>query len=87
MTHWAYLVAHLDTKQSPPVVCSIDIYSSRASMLTGLMSRFAFDVLQAQGQDFEDARRELLAILAYYDRFGAKSPYAWVKAFMKETSV
>lgn len=53
----AYLVVHLDTKQSPPRFTEASIYSEPAYSLTGGIGKgyFALDVLEAPGEDYEDA--------------------------------
>lgn len=58
----AYLVVHLDTSVSPPVVTGAGIYSESARSLTGAIGRrvFAFDALQASGEDFVSAKMNVI---------------------------
>lgn len=64
----AYLVVHLDVKKTPPEVSRAGIYSEPAESLTGAIGprSFAFDVIEASGEDYETARLNLLARLRDY---------------------
>jgi hypothetical protein len=75
----AYLVAHLDTATSPPVVKGVGIYSEPARSLTMIRGMFAVDVYDEWGTDYEDAIRNLLKSIRLYP-----SIFAWVKPLMRD---
>lgn len=85
MSRTAYCVVHLDTKSFPPKVLGADIYSEPASSLTGAIrpGHYAFDVVDVGGEEFEDAKTKLLAILAEEPY---RQVYGWVLALLEANS-
>ena len=73
-TRTAYLVAHMDTTVSPPRILGVGIYSEPARSLTGAIcrGRFAFDVADAPGHDYEAACRNIVEMPEPY-----RSVFAW----------
>ena len=61
MNKTAYLVAHIDTTTTPPTFLGHAIYSSSARSITNAITpkRFAFDVLEVSGDDYQDAVERL----------------------------
>ncbi len=59
----AYLVVHMDVTVAPPVAKAAGIYSESARTITGAIGKglFAFDVLEASGENYEEACAELHA--------------------------
>jgi hypothetical protein len=74
----AYLVAHIDTTQTPPTVVGVGIYSMAAHDLTcELKRKFPVDVLQAKGKDYGEAEERLRTYIHAPD-----SPTKWVLSFL-----
>lgn len=81
-TKTAYLVVHLDTTHTPPVFLGVGIYSEPARSLTGAIGpgRFALDVHEARGPDFETARRRILEMPEPY-----RSVFKWALDVVPES--
>lgn len=62
----AYLVLHINIKQSPPVVVYAHIYSSSAKDLTGYGSEAKADLYRVQAATFAEALHEMEQITPLY---------------------
>lgn len=79
MNKTAYLVLHIDTTKSPPEVAGAGVYSSRAACVTTeLRKRQCHDVVHADGYNYDDARRELGAMLKQ-----ASPYYDWIRPLLR----
>jgi hypothetical protein len=79
MTKTAYCVVHVDTKSDPPKILGAAIYSESAASLTGAIcpGRFAFDIAQRSGPDYESASSALCAYLQEYSNV-----FGWVSRLL-----
>ena len=73
-TKTVYLVAHMDTTVSPPRITGAGIYGEPAKSLSGAIGRgrFAVDVLEETGPNFEEAQRRIVEMAEPY-----RSVFAW----------
>lgn len=64
--HSAYLVVHLDIKQSPPVAVFVHIYSSSAKDMTTFGGEAKADLYHVRAEKFTEALREMEQIAPLY---------------------
>ena len=62
----AYLVIHLDIRQSPPVATFADVYSASASDLTSVGGEAHADLYSLTGESYHQAHEELMQIIPLY---------------------
>ena len=65
--HTAYCIAFFNTKSGTPVFTSTGIFSEKARSLSSAIGpgRFACDVMEAQGDSYEEAKKNLLEALEF----------------------
>ncbi len=71
----AYLVAHINFKQSPPTVTFVGIYSSSASDLTNCGSEAHADLYSVEAASYHDASEDMEQVARLY--------FPWVVPLMK----
>jgi hypothetical protein len=64
--YYAYLVLHLDTRQSPPTVVFADVYSAKGQDLTRFGHEANVDLYRVSGSSFHEASEELEQIIPLY---------------------
>lgn len=62
----AYLVVHLDTKQSPPIATFVDIYSASARDLTSIGGEAHADLYVLECDSYHEASEELRRVATLY---------------------
>lgn len=75
----AYLVGFIDTTVTPPKVCAAGIFSGSAATLTGGNRRFMFDIVWNEGDDYEEAKANLIQHTKDFPQ-----RYGWLAAFLTD---
>jgi len=81
-TKTVYLVVHIDTSAKPQRVVGAGIYGEPARSLTGAIGRgrFAVDILEETGPNFEEARRRIVEMPEPW-----RSVFAWALDLLPES--
>ncbi len=75
--HYAYLVVHIDTRQSPPVAKFACIYSSRGQDLTMTGGEAHADVYRVSGDTYAEAANHMRRVAPLY--------FPWIEPLLVRT--
>ncbi len=81
-TKKVYLVVHIDTSTKPPRLVGAGIYGEPARSLSGAIGhgRFAVDIHEETGPNFEEARRRIIEMPEPW-----RSAFAWALDLLPES--